>query len=580
MLSMTPGRWRLLGLGTLGVLLAAWASYGPFLFPTCCHELVTPFNQAWLLLPLLLWMALMLVVYARDPSAWMWKLVLLYLAASGAWVLGYIPADIGLSLNRLLQNVSQVVLVHMALAFPTGRLGNRFDRRLVAFSYVYVIGLSFVWLLFWLPPASWERGNVFVVWPNEEVAGGINQIGLLGAPVLAGMGLWRLWVRWTSATPARRRVLTPVIIAMPIALAMIGLWHVAEAINRDEIRVAMQTPVLRLRDLILPGGFLIGAVRSLLARGSIADLATDLGRGVPLGGLQPLLARFLRDPTLELAFPATDGSGFVHADGQPFRTDNESGARTTTPLLRGEEVLALLVHDPALEAENPGLVRAVGSVAQLALVNERLSAQVRAQLGEVRASRARIVEAADAERRRIERDLHDGAQQRLLALATRLQTAKSTVQGAGNLIDEATAELHSALSDVRELARGIHPAILTDMGLGPAVDALAERLPIPVDVIAPEGRYPEAIESAAYFLVSEALANITRHAGATAAAVRVHVEGDDLVVEISDDGHGGAHVGHGTGLRGLVDRVEGLGGRLRVNSPAGGGTVIRATLPL
>ena len=576
---MTPWRWRLLGLGSLGVLLAAWASYGPFLFPTCCHPLVTPFNQAWLLGPLVFWVALLLVVYVRDPGGPMWKLVLVYLAARGAWVLGYVPADIGFTLERLLANVSQVVLGHMALAFPAGRLVGRFDRLFVRFAYAWVIGLTSIWLLFW-QPLDGARRNVAGLWPNADVAGLVNAVALLGAPVLAAVALWRLWRRWQAGTPARRRVLTPVVVAMPAALVIIGIWHVADAINRDEIRVALQTPILRLTELILPAGFLIGAVRGFLARGSIADLATELARGVPLGGLTPLLARFLRDPTLELAFPAPDGDGFIYPDGRPFRADDTSAGRTVTPLSRGDEVLALLVHDPALEAESPGLVRAMGSVAQLALANERLSAQVRAQLGEVRASRVRIVEAADAERRRIERDLHDGAQQRLLALAVRLQTAKTTVHGADELIDAATAELHEALADVRGIARGLHPPILTDLGLGPAVDALAERASVPVDVQVADGRYPEPVETAAYFLVSEALTNVERYAGATAATVRIRAASDQLLVEISDDGHGGADARRGSGLRGLRDRVEALGGRLTIESPAGGGTAIRATLPL
>jgi signal transduction histidine kinase len=205
---------------------------------------------------------------------------------------------------------------------------------------------------------------------------------------------------------------------------------------------------------------------------------------------------------------------------------------------------------------------------------------VRAQLAEVRASRARIVEAADAERRRIERDLHDGAQQRLLALATRLQTAKATAQGAGDLVDEATTELEAAVSEVRELARGLHPQILTDLGLGPALEALAERAAIPVEVRAPDRRYPVAVETAAYFLVSEALTNVARHAEATGAVVTVSHQDDRLTVEIADDGSGGADVRRGTGLRGLVDRVAASGGSLTIDSQLGKGTAVRAAFPL
>lgn len=590
MLVMDAVRWRLLGLGLVGTLLAAWASYGPFLWPTCCHETVTPFNQAWLLASGLLWVCLMLVLYARDPSGPMWKLVLLYLAASGMWAVGYIPSDVAWSIERVTRNVGQVVLAHMALAFPTGRLPGRFDRRLMLGLYAYVLGLSGLWILFWDSGVLvWDSGaaagtltvrNVFALWPNNDVANVINQLGLFGVPVLGVLVIWRLWRRWQSATPSGRRTLAPVMLAVPIAMAIIAVWHVADAIDRDEIRVFLLNPAFRLPYFIFAAGLLIGIARSRLARGAIADLAVALRRGVPLGGLRPLLAGALRDPTLELAFPSPGGDGFVYADGRPFPMPTADEPRTVTQLTRQGEVLAVLVHDAMLESESPGLVSAVGSVAELALENERLSAQVRAQLDEVRASRARIVEAADAERRRIERDLHDGAQQRLLALATRLQTAKATMQGASDLVDEATTELQTAVSEVRELARGLHPQILTDLGLGPALEALAERAAIPVEVRALDRRYPAAIETAAYFVVSEALTNVARYAGASGAVVTVSHQDAGLTVEITDDGPGGADVTRGTGLRGLVDRVAALGGSLTIDSPAGKGTAIRAAFPL
>jgi signal transduction histidine kinase len=246
---------------------------------------------------------------------------------------------------------------------------------------------------------------------------------------------------------------------------------------------------------------------------------------------------------------------------------------------RDGELIAVLVHDPGLGDESPGLVEAVGSVATLALENERLSAQVRAQLEEVRASRGRIVEATDSERKRIERDLHDGAQQRLLALAVRLQTARVTGEGAGHLLDQATDELQIAVTEVRDIARGLHPTILSELGLGPALEALAERAAIPVRVHATERRYPTRIESAAYFVAAEALTNIVRHAAATAADITVTSDGDNLVIAIADDGAGGADA-KGSGLRGLMDRVAAVGGILTVDSPLGRGTQLTATMPL
>ena len=181
--------------------------------------------------------------------------------------------------------------------------------------------------------------------------------------------------------------------------------------------------------MIFPVGLLLGMLRTRWSRGRIASLVVELGRGVPVGGLRDVLARALGDPTLQLAFAAPSGSGFVDAAGLPIELPLSDPSRMVTRLERDDELLGVLVHDPAIEVEDPGLVEAVGNAARLALENERLAAEVRAQLEEVRASRLRIVEAADAERRRVERDLHDGAQQRLVALAMRLQIAKQRSPG-------------------------------------------------------------------------------------------------------------------------------------------------------
>jgi signal transduction histidine kinase len=201
------------------------------------------------------------------------------------------------------------------------------------------------------------------------------------------------------------------------------------------------------------------------------------------------------------------------------------------------------------------------------------------------ASRARIVEASYEARRRIERDLHDGAQQRLVSLALDLRRAEvelaSSPEEAGALLVEARGKLDDALAELRELARGIHPAVLTDRGLGPALESLAGRSPIPVEVEATlPDRLPSSVEVAAYFVVSEALANVTKHARAARAAVRVLQEDGTARVSIADDGVGGAEDADGSGLRGLRDRVEALGGSLSVDSPATGGTTVSAVFPV
>jgi signal transduction histidine kinase len=251
-----------------------------------------------------------------------------------------------------------------------------------------------------------------------------------------------------------------------------------------------------------------------------------------------------------------------------------------TRLEHDGELLGVLIHDPAIDDEDPGLVEAVGSAASLALENERLAAQVRAQLEEVRASRARIVEAGDAERRRVERDLHDGAQQRLVALAVRLQVAKETTSGASELLDEATMELQTAIDEVRVLARGLHPPVLTEAGLGAAVEGLAERAPLTVIVDVPESRFAPPIEATAYFVIAEALTNVARHAEATEAEVTVVERDGRLVITVRDDGRGGADPSAGSGLSGLSDRLAAAGGTLKVESVPGRGTTLTAELPL
>jgi signal transduction histidine kinase len=216
--------------------------------------------------------------------------------------------------------------------------------------------------------------------------------------------------------------------------------------------------------------------------------------------------------------------------------------------------------------------------------NLRLDAELQERLDELRESRARIVEAGYAERKRVERDLHDGAQQRLVALALELQLVRAKMEtdpdAATELLEAAADELTGATEELRELARGLHPPLLADRGLVPALEALARRAPVPVAVEASvEERPPEAVEAAAYFVVSEALTNVARHAQAEHAVVRVARSDGVLNVEVEDDGSGGADIAAGSGLRGLGDRVAALDGSLSVDSSPGRGTIVRVTLP-
>jgi signal transduction histidine kinase len=295
------------------------------------------------------------------------------------------------------------------------------------------------------------------------------------------------------------------------------------------------------------------------------------------------LARTLRDPSLELALWLPDRASYADRDGRPLELPLAASGRAVTILGPQQSPVAALVHDPAL-LERRALLDAAGAAARLALENERLHAQLRAQVAELRASRARIVQAADAERRRLERDLHDGAQQHLLGLGIALQLLQARLgpgaNGAAALLTEAETELRSALDGLRELARGIHPAILTDHGLGPALRALAERSQVPVAIDAvPEERLAQPVEAAAYFLVSESLTNVAKYARASRVQVTVVRRNGKAVIDVEDDGVGGADPSRGSGLRGLLDRVQALDGKLTVESQPDAGTHIHAEIP-
>jgi PAS domain S-box-containing protein len=275
--------------------------------------------------------------------------------------------------------------------------------------------------------------------------------------------------------------------------------------------------------------------------------------------------------------------GYEHAQGEAGRTMHALGFRSavTAPVnvagrLWGALVVATTRPEP-LPPDTEGRLDAFAELVALALA----SADAR---GELIVSRARIVQAGDAERRRLERNLHDGAQQRLVGLSLSLRLAQGALgkspDEARQLLERCKEELAQALEDLRELARGIHPAVLTDRGLEPALEALAARSPVPVDIDAPDERLPEPVEAAAYYVVSEALANVAKYAGASEVAVRVAHDDGRVVIEVADDGIGGADPRSGTGLRGLADRLSALEGRLDITSPSGQGTRIRAEIPL
>ena len=293
-----------------------------------------------------------------------------------------------------------------------------------------------------------------------------------------------------------------------------------------------------------------------------------------------VLADALGDPELELLFELPDGAGYVDAQGHPAEPDPD-GARTLTPVRRGQLALGAVRHDPALD-QQPDLLESVITAAGLAIEIARLRAEVRHRLAEVEESRARIVTAGYAERRRLERDLHDGAQQRLVSIGLAIRHVQGRLGGRGDEIDTelegAVSEVTRAIEELRELARGVRPACLDD-GLAPALRELASRTPLPTEVTATNERFAEGVEAAAYFVASEALTNSVKHARASRLTVSAERRNGSLVLRIADDGIGGAAAAERSGLAGIGDRVAALGGTLRIDSPAGRGTEVIAELP-
>ena len=384
------------------------------------------------------------------------------------------------------------------------------------------------------------------------------------------------------ATPRGRRVVLPLVAAGIFVAAQFAVQIALYGEPANTWRSSGWFWVQTIAALTVPLALAAGLLWGRSARSAVADLVVELERA-PAGSVRDVLARTLGDPSLQLALWLPDRGSYVDGEGRPLELPESGSARAVTLLGPPEAPVAALVHDPAL-LEQRSFLHAAAAAARFALDNERLHAELRLQLEEVRASRARIVQAGDEERRRLERNLHDGAQQRLLGLGLALQLARAQLgpgaDGTVTLLEESEAELRAALDELRELARGIHPAILTDQGLEAALRSLAERSPVRVSIVGvPEGRLGDAVEVAAYFLVSESLANVAKYAHASTVRISIAQRNGDAVVDIEDDGVGGADPARGSGLRGLSDRVQALGGTLTVESPPAHGTRIHAEIP-
>ena len=468
-----------------------------------------------------------------------------------------------------------VFLVLFLITFPRGRLSYPREHALLVPFLVAMVPLELLWLLFL--DVGGDR-NALLVWPNETTAGHVDSVQrviVVSGTVLVTLILAR---RWVVANPALRRTLTPILVGAAAILISTSLTIVAKFTEPPEI---LQW-IVQSAMIAVPLAVLAGLLRSRLARSAVGDLMVELRAAPSPGELRNALARALHDPSVEIAYWVPEYQSFVRADGRRLELPAGQDGRAVTTVERGGETVAAIVHDESLRDE-PELVAAVTAAAGIALENERLQADLRARLEELRGSRARIVEAGDAERRRLERNLHDGAQQRLVAVSVGLNLMAARVEPGSEvaeILTSAREELAAGLEELRDLAQGIHPAVLTDHGLEVALENLTAHASVPVSLrVEVEERLPEAVEVAAYYLVSEGLTNVAKYSQAGSCSVGVVRSNGRLDVEIVDDGLGGADPGSGSGLRGLADRVETLGGRLRVWSPEGGGTTIRAEIP-
>ena len=325
-----------------------------------------------------------------------------------------------------------------------------------------------------------------------------------------------------------------------------------------------------------------GLLREPWARTSATDLVVELAE-TRSGSLRDRLARALGDPTLEIGFRGAGADGFVDAEGRSMTLPPPGSLRRTTILDRDDQASAVLVHDPAL-LDDPGLAAALTEAVELAGSNARLQAEVRAQIAELQTSRRRLVAAADDERRRLEQRLQQTAEQRLTMLLPELERARRAARAdpaRAARLQRVAEQLEHSLAEVRQLAAGLHPRELVESGLAGALEALAARSPVPVELaLELPGRLAADVERTAYFICSEALANVAKYAHSSHARIAMSTVGSRLRVTVVDDGRGGANAERGTGLRGLADRVEALGGSLSVDSPLGTGTRLLAELPL
>ena len=519
-----PRRLALPAAGIVFGLVVEWVFYSPALGPALT---VADFAVGCVLI------VCGTVAWQRRPESRVGGLMGL---AGFSWFLG--------NIGQTLLYLHRGPLVHLHLSYPTGRVPTRLAAIVVVAAYVDAL----------VEPLA--SNDVLTLTLSGLIA-------LAAVQVFSG-----------TSGPARKAG-GP---ALAAALAFAGVLALG-AVNRlagwDADRAVLWTydaviaaiAVALLRDLL----------RERWTEAVVTGLVVDLG-DQDVGTLRIKLARALGDPSLVVGYRVPNADGFVDDAGRPVALPPAGSGRAVTPIKDRGDQIAVLVHDEALLADKT-LLDSVAAAARVAVANAGLQAEARARADELQASRRRILETADEQRRRLERELRLGAEQRQETVQSLLEGARREVEpDAADAIAALERELDETRRELREFAHGVHPGVLTEGGLMPALAQLAGRSPIPVVVTGEVGRLPTAVEAALFFVCSETLANAAKHSGSSQVSVDVTAEGSTILLAIVDDGAGGADPSSGSGLRGLADRIESLGGRLTVESPPGAGTRIDAVV--
>jgi signal transduction histidine kinase len=505
---------------------------------------------------------------------------------------GEVPYSIG----RVTVWWAETALVFLMLAFPSGRLQHRVDRALVGAIglVILVLYMGAVPLTDGYPvPSTWTTcvsgcpGNAFQLVAHEPawVADVIIPLRELLTSVIFLAVMTRLLMRIVRATPRMRRMIVPVLGGAVVHAIVLPLGFVLRRGGSEPSFVVSLVWLLTAGLPIMALGFLAGTLRwRLTIAEALYRLTPRLSGPTDPGSMRAMLGDALEDPSVDVLYRAEDGR-WIDAAGAPAALPSPGSGRASTLIRDDGAAVAAITHEEAL-GEQRSFVEAVGTFAVMAQTNQRLAAQVEASLQEVHRSRERILAAADEERRRIERDLHDGAQQRLVALRIQLELA-AELSAEQALPDAAQlrrlgADVGDALDDVRSLAAGVYPALLVDCGLDEALRAVARRSPVPARVTASGiGRHSADLEAAVYFCCLEAMQNAAKHACARSIAIVVS-DGPALRFEVRDDGGGfdDAQLRHGRGLTNIRDRLAAVGGALSIDSGPGRGTSVTGTIPL